>query len=67
MSIVKGPEELAWINNLEGFDRVVDSGNSKTIWKWLASREVSLYIQLVDDAFYNLREADINREGIIER
>ncbi|KUG02617.1 abc transporter substrate-binding protein [hydrocarbon metagenome] len=66
-AIVKGLEENGWINNLEGFNQVVDSGDSRTIWKWLASREVSPYIEFVDDAYYNLREPDIDREGIIER
>ena len=67
VAIVEGLEETGWINNLEGFGQVADSGDSTTIWKWLASREVSPYIEFVDDAFYNLRETDSNKDGIIER
>lgn len=67
IAIVRGLEENGWINNLAGFDRVAGSGDSKAIWNWLAAREVSPYIEFVDDACYNLRDADIDREGIIER
>ena len=67
VALVKGLEETGWINDLTGFDRIVNSGNSKVIWEWLSSREVSPYIQFVDGAFYNLREPDTDREGILER
>lgn len=66
-AIVKGLEEMGWINNLEGFNTAVDSGDSRTIWRWLSSREVSLYIEFVDDAFYNLRDTDIDKESSINR
>lgn len=67
IAIVKGLEETGWINNLEGFDQIAATGDSKVIWKWLASHEVSLYIQFVDDAFYNLREPGTDGEEIPER
>jgi ABC-type uncharacterized transport system substrate-binding protein len=67
VAIVKGLEEIGWIDNLAGFDRVAESGDSKAIWGWLASREVSPYIEFVDNAFYNLRYPDIDSEGIVER
>ncbi len=67
VALVKGLEEAGWINDLIGFDRIANSGNSKVIWEWLSSREVSPYIQFVDGAFYNLRESDTDREGILER
>ncbi len=67
VAIVKGLEEIGWINKLEGFDKIADTGDSKAIWTWLSAREVSPYIEFIDDAFYNLREPDIDRDGIIER
>lgn len=67
VALVKGLEEKGWINDLTGFEGIANSGDSKAIWKWLASREVSPYLQFVDDAFYNLREPATDREGILER
>ena len=67
VAIVKGLEEIGWIKNLAGFNQVADSGDSRSIWRWLASTEVSPYLEFVDDAFYNLREPDIDRDGIIKR
>lgn len=67
VALVKGLEEKGWINDLTGFEGIANSGDSKVIWKWLASREVSPYLQFVDDAFYNLREPATDREGILER
>lgn len=66
-AIVKGLEEIGWVNDLEGFDQAANSGDSKTIWTWLCSREVSPYIEFVDDGFYNLREPDTDRDAIIKR
>lgn len=66
-AIVKGLEETGWISDLEGFDQIAATGDSKVIWKWLASHEVSPYIQFVDDAFYNLREPGTDGEEIPER
>lgn len=67
VALVNGLEEIGWVNNLAGFDQVTASNDSRTIWRWLASREVSPYIEFVDDAFYNLRDPDIDQEAIIER
>jgi ABC-type uncharacterized transport system substrate-binding protein len=67
VGIVKGLEEIGWINRLEGLDQVAASGNSKIIWHWLASREVSPYIQFVDDACYNLREPGTDQAAILQR
>lgn len=66
-AIIKGLEEAGWICDLEGFEQIAAGGDSQVIWKWLASREVSPYIQFVDDAFYNLREPGADREEIPER
>lgn len=66
-AIVYGLEELGWINNLDGFDQVADSGDSKLIWEWLSTRDVSPYIEFVEDAAYNLRDPDFNQTELIER
>ena len=65
VTLVKGLEEIGWINQLEGFDQAANSGDSRIVWEWLSSREVSPYIQFVDGAFYNLREPDTDR--VLER
>lgn len=67
IGIIKGLEELGWLNNLEGFSQVMASEDTKAIWNWLASREVSPYIEFVDDAFYNLRDPNVDRDNIVER
>ncbi|NLB51693.1 MAG: hypothetical protein GX808_01990 [Syntrophomonadaceae bacterium] len=67
VAVVYGLQELGWINNLEGFDQVANSSESTKIWEWLSSHQVSPYIEFVDDAFYNLREPDIDRASIIKR
>ena len=67
VAVIRGLEEIGWITNLEGFDKVANSGDSKTIWNWLATREVSPYIDFVDDACYNLRDADVDKEDLIDR
>jgi ABC-type uncharacterized transport system substrate-binding protein len=66
-AIAKGFEELGWITNLEGFDEVAASDDSKAIWNWLATHDVSPYLDFVEDAFYNLRDPGVDREGIIRR
>lgn len=67
VAVVKGLEETGWLNDLKGFDQVTNSGDSKVIWHWLATREVSPYIDFVDDACYNLRDADVDKEALIDR
>lgn len=66
VGIVNGLYEIGWVTNLEGFDKIVSTGDSREIWMWLASNEVSPYIEFVDNAFYNLRQPGIDREGIVE-
>ncbi len=67
IAIVKGLEENGWINNLEGFEQVAAGGDSKAIWTWLAAREVSPYIDFAADAFYNLRDPNLDREALMAR
>lgn len=67
VALVNALEEIGWVDNLEGFDQVAKTEDSRTIWSWLATREVSPYIEFVDDAFYNLRDPDFDQEAIIER
>lgn len=64
--IVNGLYERGWLTDLKGFDSVGNSNDARNIWHWLAAREVSPYIEFVDDAFYNLKEGD-NNADIIER
>ena len=66
-AIVRGLNEIGWISNLEGFELVAKSSNSMVIWHWLATREVSPYIEFVDNAAYNLRDADFDREALANR
>ncbi len=66
VGIVNGLHERGWITNLEGFDVVSSSNNSREIWRWLATTDVSPYIEFVDDAFYNLKAGD-NGQDIIDR
>lgn len=65
VAIVNGLEENGWLNNLEGFEEVAESNDSLAIWNWLASREVSPYIDFTFDAFYNLRDSE--QERLIKR
>lgn len=67
VGIVRGLEEIGWITDLQGFDSVAASNDGGAIWNWLAEKEVSPYIEFVDDAFYNLRQPGLDREGIITR
>lgn len=67
IAIIKGLEENGWINNLEGFEPIADSGDSLVIWNWLATREVSPYLDFTADAFYNLRYPDFEPEELISR
>ncbi len=67
IALVKGLEETGWISNLAGFEQIVATKDSKVIWEWLASHEVSPYLQFVDEDFYNLRESGTNGEEILER
>lgn len=67
VAIVKGLQELGWVNNLEEFDQIANGSDSKAIWNWLATREVSPYIDFVDDACYNLRDADFDEETLVDR
>ncbi|MFZ7101722.1 MAG: ABC transporter substrate binding protein [Peptococcaceae bacterium] len=67
VAVVKGLEESGWVNNLAGFDSVAATGDSGAIWEWLATREVSPYLEFAGDAFYNLREQDVRAEDIVNR
>lgn len=67
VAVVKGMKEIGWITDLEGFEQVAASGNGKVIWNWLATREVSPYIDFVDDACYNMRDPDFKQEVLIDR
>jgi len=66
VGIVNGLYERGWITDLKGFDMVSNSNDAKEIWRWLAAKEVSPYIEFVDDAFYNLKNGD-NNADIIDR
>lgn len=66
VGIVNGLYERGWITNLKGFDIVSSSNDSRVIWRWLAAREVSPYIEFVDDAFYNLKAGAVSAD-IIKR
>lgn len=67
VAIVKGLQEIGWISSLPDFYSIASSNDSRVIWKWLATHEVSPYIEFVDDAFYNFREPNIDKEGIVKR
>ncbi len=67
VAIVKGLEEIGWITDLEGFEQVAANSDSQTIWKWLATREVSPYVEFVDNACYNLRDPEFQQDTIINR
>lgn len=67
VGIVRGLEEIGWITDLQGFDSVAATNDGGAIWNWLAEKEVSPYIEFVDDAFYNLRQPGLDRGGIITR
>jgi len=66
VGIINGLYERGWITDLEGFDSVIESNDSREIWRWLATTEVSSYIEFVDDAFYNLQDGS-NGKDIIKR
>ncbi len=66
-AIVKGLAERGWITDLKGFNEVAANGDSQTIWNWLTLREVSPYIEFVDDGFYNLKDPEFNQKGIMNR
>lgn len=67
VAIVKGLEETGWITDLEGIEQVAANGDSRTIWKWLTAKEVSPYIEFVDNAYYNLRDPEFERDAVINR
>lgn len=67
VAILKGLEEFGWITDLEGFEQVADNGDGRAIWNWLASREVSPYIEFVDNACYNLRDPEFEQNAVINR
>ncbi len=67
VAIVKGLEEIGWITDLEGFEQVAASSDSRIIWKWLSDKEVSPCIEFVDDAYYNLRDPEFEQDAVINR
>lgn len=67
VAIVKGLEKIGWITDLEGFEQVAANSDSEAIWKWLASRQVSPYIEFVDNACYNLRDPEFHQDAVIGR
>ena len=67
VAIVKGLEEIGWITDLEEFEQVAASSDSRVIWKWLSDKEVSPCIEFVDDAYYNLRDPEFEQDAVINR
>lgn len=66
-AIVKGLQETGWITVLPDFEDIASSNDSRLIWKWLAAHNISPYLEFVDDAFYNLRDPEINKAELIKR
>ncbi|MCF8011132.1 MAG: hypothetical protein K9L17_06645 [Clostridiales bacterium] len=66
VGIVNALRERGWITDLDGFDSVSESSDSREIWRWLANRNVSPYIEFVDEAFYNLKNAG-SSEDVVNR
>lgn len=65
-AIVQGLEEIGW---LEGVDRLPYSpgqADSLEMWQWLATNEVSPYIEFVEDAHYSLIEPN-REEALLQR
>lgn len=61
--IINGLEKLGWLENTKGLPYVDFQEDTKTMWKWLSSNDLGLYIQFVDNAHYNL-EVDSSEELI---
>jgi len=67
VGIARGLAEMGWITNLDSFENIIATNSSQEIWHYLASKEVSPYLEFVDNAFYNLKSAEGIDEEIIGR
>lgn len=54
--IVKGLEEMGWVSGIEDLPFKEGQDDTREMWEWLATRDVSKYVEFVKDAHYDLKE-----------
>lgn len=52
--LLKGLEKLGWISNIEGLEYIQGQSDTKAMWNWLATHDVSPYLEFVGDAHFTL-------------
>ncbi|MFD2673207.1 ABC transporter substrate-binding protein [Marinicrinis sediminis] len=66
--LLKGLEDLGWLNSLEGLPFEDGQVDSKVMWEWLAEQETGPYLKFVEDAHYSLIDLDDSgKEQMIKR
>lgn len=65
--LAKGLERLGWISDLQGLDYVEGQSDTKEMWNWLSTHDVSPYLEFVGDAHYTLSLLDDNAGDSITR
>lgn len=67
--LIKGLEKLGWIHNIEGLEYSQGQSDTKVMWNWLASHDVSPYLEFISDAHYtlSLMEGEQPEAAVIKR
>ena len=68
-ALVIGLEKLGWINNTEGLEYVKGQDDTRVMWNWLATHEISPYLEFVGDAHFtlSLMEGEQPEDAVIKR
>lgn len=56
--LIKGLNELGWINNIDGMDYKEGQQDTSKMWEWLSSKDMGSNIEFVKDAYYSLSTMD---------
>ncbi|TYQ18176.1 UNVERIFIED_CONTAM: ABC-type uncharacterized transport system substrate-binding protein [Acetivibrio alkalicellulosi] len=58
VAIIRGFQELGWIEDSPQLNTILKHDDSRIIWNWLSSNDVSPYLEFDSSSFYNLKETD---------
>lgn len=62
--LVQGLAKLGWLTNVEGLPYTPGQKDTQVMWAWLATRDVSPYLEFVSDGFYTYNAQIDNRIAV---
>ncbi|MDQ0166575.1 ABC-type uncharacterized transport system substrate-binding protein [Bacillus horti] len=66
-AILKGLEELGWLEDLQGLPYQEGQEDTSEMWNWLVTNQRSNYVQFVDNAHFSLLGAPYSADEAVHR